>query len=173
MASQKVMECSKALVQKEWTVAFVESATAGKMSYEFSTVPDSGKILIGGMVCYDARMKEDVLDIPHALIEEFTPESAEVTRAMANNFSKMAPADVCVAVTGLTAPGGSESSEKPVGTIFLHLILPDGQIARRFEFKGSPQKIVDQAIDAAAVLILNVINQPEKKSSDLTRDLKN
>lgn len=59
MASEKVLECSKLLVEKNWKVSFVESASAGKMSYEFSTVPDSGKILIGGLVSYDARMKEE------------------------------------------------------------------------------------------------------------------
>jgi len=157
MASQPVIACSKALVEKQWSITFVESASAGKMSYEFSTVPDSGKILIGGMVCYNACMKEDALDIPHGLIETFTAESAEVTKAMANNFCKFAEADVCVALTGLTTAGGSETPEKPVGTIFIHIILPGKQIPLRFEFKGSPEEIVNQAIDKAASVILNEI----------------
>jgi nicotinamide-nucleotide amidase len=157
MASQQVIDCVKGLIEKKWTIVFVESASAGKMSYEFSTVPDSGKILIGGMVCYNACMKEDVLDIPHGMIETFTPESAEVTKAMANNFCKYAEADVCVALTGLTTPGGSESAEKPVGTIFIHIVLRDKQIAKRFEFKGSPEDIVNQAIDETASIILNEI----------------
>jgi nicotinamide-nucleotide amidase len=150
MASQKVLDCSKALVAKKWTIAFVESASAGKMSYEFSTVPDSGKILIGGLVCYDASMKEEILAIPHKLIETFTPESAEVTQAMAKSFYKYTQAEVCVALTGLTTAGGSETSEKPVGTIFIHIIFPKNHISRRFEFEGSPEEIVDQAIEAVA-----------------------
>jgi nicotinamide-nucleotide amidase len=157
MASQHVLECGKALAEKKWTITFVESASAGKMSYEFSTVPESGEILIGGMVCYNACMKEEVLEIPHGLIETFTAESAEVTKAMANNFCKFAEADVCVALTGLTTPGGSETPEKPVGTIFIHIVFPDKQIPKRFEFKGSPEEIVDQAIDEAALAILNEI----------------
>lgn len=157
MASQQVLDCSKALVAKKMTIAFVESASAGKMSYEFSTVPDSGKILIGGIVCYNACMKESVLDIPHGLIEIFTPESAEVTQAMAVNFCKFAEADVCVALTGLTTPGGSETPEKPVGTIFIHIIMPGKHISKRFEFKGSPEDIVDQAINETASVILNEI----------------
>jgi nicotinamide-nucleotide amidase len=155
MTSQNVLNCGKALAEKGWTITFVESASAGKMSYEFSTVPESGKILIGGMVCYNVCMKEETLDIPHSLIEDFTPESAEVTKAMANNFCKFAEADVCVALTGLTTPGGSETPEKPVGTIFIHIIFPDKQIPKRFEFKGSPEEIVNQAIDQTALAILN------------------
>lgn len=154
MASQKVLECSKALASKNWKITFVESATAGKMSYEFSTAPESGKILIGGLVCYDACMKEEMLAIPHGLIETFTPESAEVTQAMAKSFSKYTKADICVAITGLTTPGGSETPEKPVGTIFVHIIFPNNHISRRYQFDGSPSQIVDQAIDAVAEEII-------------------
>lgn len=159
MRTQNVIECSKALVKKHWTITFVESASAGKLSYEFSTVPDSGKILIGGMVCYNVCMKEEILRIPKELIEEFTPESAEVTKAMANSFCKLAESDICVALTGLTTPGGSETTEKPVGTIFVHIIFPNRQIASRFVFEGSPEEIVDQAIDETARLITQEINQ--------------
>lgn len=158
MASSKVIECSKALKRKNWTIAFVESASAGKMSYEFSTVPDSGDILIGGIVCYNACMKKDILDIPEELIENFTPESAEVTKALALSFSKYGAADVCVALTGLTTPGGSETTEKPVGTIFVHMVFPHKQLARRFEFKGSPDEILASAIEETAKLILEASN---------------
>lgn len=157
MPSNKVSACCEALIEKQWTITFVESASAGKMSYEFSTVRESGKILIGGMVCYNSCMKEEVLGIPHELIETYTAESAEVTKAMANNFCKFTGADVCVALTGLTTPGGSETPQKPVGTIFVHIILPEKQIARRFYFTGEPEEILDQAIDETASLLLTEI----------------
>ena len=159
MNTQKVIECSEALIKKHWTITFVESASAGKMSYEFSRVPNSGKILIGGMVCYNAFMKEELLRIPKDLIEKFTPESAEVTKAMANSFCKLAESDICVAITGLTSPRGSETPEKPVGTIFVHIIFPNKQLASRFVFEGSPEEIVDQAIEEIAGLIIQEINQ--------------
>ena len=38
MASEKVIACCEALIKKNWTISFVESASAGKLSYEFSTV---------------------------------------------------------------------------------------------------------------------------------------
>lgn len=154
MPSEQVTACCKALIEKHWTIAFVESASAGKMSYEFSTVPDSGEILIGGMVCYHSCMKEDALGIPHELIEKFTAESAEVTEAMANNFCQATISDVCIALTDLTTPGGSETPEKPVGTIFIHMILFGKQFARRFQFNGEPHEILNQAIDATADLLL-------------------
>jgi len=154
MASKKVTTCCKALIEKKWTITFVESASAGKLNYEFSTVFDSGKILIGGMVCYHPSMKEDLLHIPPGTIKEYTAESAIVTKLMAENFHLHVKSDVCVALTGLTTPGGSESPSKPVGTIFIHIVFPDKEVAKRFEFKGSAEEIIHQAIDAVANLIL-------------------
>lgn len=158
MASSEVIACTQALVEKKWTIAFIESASAGKMCYEFSTVPGSGKVLMGGVVCYDVCFKENILEIPHGLIEVFTPESAEVTKAMAINFCKFSVADVCVALTGLTTSGGSETPEKPVGTIFIHIIFPHTTLSQRILLDGSPQEIVEKAINTVATLILNEIN---------------
>lgn len=89
MASQLVLECSEALARKHWKITFAESVTAGRMSYEFSTTPQSGKVLLGGIVCYDASVKEGLLHVPHGLIKEFTPESAEVTKEIAIGFYPM------------------------------------------------------------------------------------
>ena len=157
MASEKVIACCQALIEKKLTITFVESASAGKMSYEFSTVINSGQILIGGMVCYHTSMKENLLHIPKETIEKYSAESAEVTQLMAQNFHHQINSNICVALTGLTTPGGSESKEKPVGTIFIHIIFADKEIAERFEFKGDPESIINQAIDAVCDLILEEI----------------
>ncbi|RED22562.1 competence/damage-inducible protein cinA [Flavobacterium cutihirudinis] len=158
MASDKVTACCQALIEKNLTVTFVESASAGKMCYEFSTVLNSGWVLIGGMVCYHVSMKEDLLQIPWGTIEKYSAESAPVTELMAQNFHRYMQSDICVALTGLTTPGGSESSSKPVGTIFVHIVFPEKkQVAKRYEFNGNAESIVDQAIDAVAALILKEI----------------
>jgi nicotinamide-nucleotide amidase len=154
MPSAKVTECCHALIEKEWTIAFVESATAGRMCSEFALVPDSGKIFLGGIVCYDVSLKENLLDVPSGLIEEHTPESAEVTEALAKNFCKFSGSDICVALTGLLSPGGSETEEKPVGTIFIHIIYPHMASAHRIVFDGSPEEIMIQAIDEVAKVLL-------------------
>lgn len=63
-----------------------------------------------------------------------------------------------MAITGLTTPGGSENRAKPVGTIFFHIITPTAKIIHRQVFKGDAEKIVLQAIDKTAQLILNSFN---------------
>lgn len=154
MPSTIVIQCSRALADRQLTVAFVESATAGRLSAEFSMCPDSGTILKGGLVCYDASLKQSILHVPKDMLDHFTPESAEVTRELAERLQTFIPADLHIAVTGLTCPGGSETPEKPVGTMFVHLCTRGKSVAIRDVFSGTPEEVVLQCIDRIAGLIL-------------------
>ncbi|UUF13039.1 MULTISPECIES: CinA family protein [Flavobacterium] len=162
MTSEIIIKCSEAIAAKGWNIAFAESASAGKLSFEFSLSPVSGQILRGGIVCYEVFVKEEIMLVPHDLIETYTPESAEVTSALAERAAVIFNSDITVALTGLTTPGGSENEEKPVGTIFLSIITPMGTINHREVFTGSPQEILQQAADKTASLIFEKIksNKP-------------
>ena len=78
---EKLHLVGRLLIENKLTVAFAASATAGRITSEFSLIDDAGKFLKGGIACYDAAIKESLLDVPHELIDRFTPESMEVTRA--------------------------------------------------------------------------------------------
>jgi nicotinamide-nucleotide amidase len=162
MANELVLESSRLLAAKKLTLAFAESATAGRLSYEFSLTPASGDILKGGLVCYDACIKEDILGIQHELIEKYTPESAEVTKELAQRLHKVIPsADIFVAVTGLTTSGGSETPEKPVGTMFIHALIKGHDYAIREVFSGNAQEIVAATVDRVARLIIDTLGNHE------------
>ena len=159
MASENIILCSKRIADKKLTIAFAESATAGWLASEFSLTPYSGNILLGGIVCYDACVKEELFDISKSIIEKYTPESAQVTRLLAERLNKYFKSDIAVGITGLTAPGGSETPEKPVGTIFIHIVMPGGKYcAHREVFKGDTKEIIGQAIDCT-VRLLNELTE--------------
>ncbi|MCO6149652.1 CinA family protein [Flavobacterium sp. NRK1] len=158
MSRAKVHTCAKAIADSGLKIAFVESATAGRMCSEFSLVPESGKILQGGISCYEVFIKENIIKVPHYLIETFTPESAEVTAALAQNARLIFKCDIIVAVTGLTTKGGSESPEKPVGTMFIYILHPTGFISHREIFTGNQESIVLQTIDRASELITRLLD---------------
>lgn len=126
---------------------------------EFALTPKSGDILLGGISCYQVFIKENILRVPHKLIEEFTPESAEVTKSLAEHSAKLFKSDITVAVTGLTTPGGSETHEKPVGTMFIYIIVPRAFITHVEVFTGGPEEIVMKTIDKAAFLILQELQK--------------
>jgi nicotinamide-nucleotide amidase len=157
MAENKISKCSKLIAGKGLTIAFAESATAGWLCSEFALTEESGEILKGGLVCYDAGLKVSLLKVPQGLIDQFTPESMEVTRAMAYGLRDLIASDIQVTVTGLTTPGGSESPEKPVGTMFVFALLRDREASFRKVFTGSCEEIIHQTVEAAAELLAGLL----------------
>jgi nicotinamide-nucleotide amidase len=154
MPSRQVEDCCNFLMEKELSIAFAESATVGQFSAEFGLTDVAGKILKGGIVCYDASVKEQLLDVDGKLLEAYTPESAEVTKAAAHGLRKLLPADIHIAITGLTCPGGSESPDKPVGTMFIHCISDIVEFADRTVFTGNKAEIILQCIDRTCDLLV-------------------
>ena len=152
-----VARCCKNIADKKLSIAFAESATAGKMAYEFSLTAYSGDILKGGLVCYDACVKEEILGISKELIDKFTPESVEVTREMCLQIKKKMKADITVAITGLTTPGGSESEDKPVGTIFYSIAFASIVTNQRILLAGAPEEIINSSIAHICNTLINIL----------------
>ena len=154
MALKLILKCSKALSDRKLTIAFAESATSGRLCAEFSLTPESGNVLKGGIVCYNASVKEEILKVPVPLILKHTPESPEVTEKMAIGLKKLMKSDIHIAITGLTTSGGSETPEKPVGTMFIHFLMDNKSIALRMQFKGRANEIIRKTVNSVAQLIL-------------------
>lgn len=137
----------KKLKDKNLTIAFAESATAGRLCADLSLVENAGNFLKGGIICYDACIKESLLNVNHEIIKRYTPESMEVTKAIAIGLSKLIPADIHIGVTGLTCPGGSETKDKPVGTMFIYACKNGKHVfSERILFEGDELKIVSLSI---------------------------
>ncbi|MDO7243635.1 CinA family protein [Acinetobacter pittii] len=138
--------CCKLLAQEKIKIAFFESASAGYLAYRFSLSPYSGDILIGSLVSYDLRVKENTLHISPELIEKYTPESMQVTVEMIKKGKELINADLYIACTGLLKKGGSETQEKPVGTFFYSIYYKDNFYNFRRIFKGPPSLKVIQLL---------------------------
>ena len=66
-------ECCDLLEQKKLKVAFVESASSGYLSSQFSLYKECGaQILLVGLVCYDANLKMSILGVPQDLIDKYS-----------------------------------------------------------------------------------------------------
>jgi nicotinamide-nucleotide amidase len=153
MAENKISICSKLMAEQGLTIAFAESATAGWLCSEFALTEELGKVLKGGIACYDADLKVKLLGVAQELIDTYTPESMEVTREMAYRLSEIISSDIQVTVTGLTTPGGSETPQKPVGTMFVFALIRGREASFRKVFSGSCEDVIHQTIEAAADLL--------------------
>lgn len=159
MAESKIIVCSKLIAQRGLTIAFAESATAGWLCSEFALTEESGKVLKGGIACYDASLKVSLLGVPQELIDKYTPESMEVTREMAYRLKTIIDSDIQVTVTGLTTPGGSETPEKPVGTMFVFALIRGREASFRQVFSGSCEEVIHQTIEATAELLIAALSK--------------
>lgn len=150
-----ISKCSQLLIGRGLTIAFAESATAGRICADFALMEHAGMFLKGGLICYDAVVKETLLGIKPVIVERYTAESAVVTCEMTEGLIKLISADIHVSCTGLTCPGGSETEEKPVGTVFLHATLNSKFLfADKSVFDGSPENIVNLTVEKVASLLL-------------------
>ncbi|HTF81942.1 MAG TPA: CinA family protein [Cytophagales bacterium] len=135
----------EAMQSHNLTLALAESMTCGLAAAKLSSCKGVSDVLVGSMVCYTPDFKHKVLQVQQCTIDTHTCESMEVTEELARNLIKLVPADVHVAITGLASPGGSETKEKPVGTVFVCIAHQDKVHKIRKVFQGSPLEVKQQA----------------------------
>ena len=158
MPSKSVIACCHSLLAQNLTIAFAESASTGKLVYDFTSVPDCGKVILGSIVCYDRSVKENLLGVPAEAINTFTAESPEVTQLLADGVKKLIPADVIVAVTGLASDADCTDEDKTVGTMFIHGYVRDRAWKTKLQFDGNPDEIISQTVDAIGTILLDELN---------------
>jgi nicotinamide-nucleotide amidase len=117
----------KLFLQHKLTLALAESCTCGLAAAQLAPAEGVSDVLLGSVVTYHAQAKQKLLGVNRATLDLYSAESQQTTNEMALGLHKHLPqADVCVAVTGLCGPGASATPEKPVGTVFVTILL-DGQ----------------------------------------------
>ena len=153
-------KCCDLLELKNLKIAFIESASSGYLSSQFSICKNSGaEILLGGLVSYDPSIKMDLLNINAELIEKYTAESAEVTEAMAIHGKKLfSQADIIVACTGLLKQGGSATKIKPEGTFFISILYLNKIYNFHYFIDGTPLHRLSVLTQYIATEIIKLID---------------
>lgn len=122
------------------TLALAESCTGGMIAQRITNVPGSSAYFKEGLVTYSNDAKERLLGVPPAILNARGAVSAECAEAMATGVRSAAGSDLGLAVTGIAGPEGG-SPEKPVGTVFISIAMPDGCRTERFLFGRSRDEI--------------------------------
>lgn len=147
----------KLLQEHRLTLALAESMTCGLAAHQLSSVKGTSDVLKGAIVCYSPEVKHELLEVPRQVIEKWTCESQQVTNELAERLSSLIEADVCAAITGLAAPGGSETKTKPVGTVFYAVYFRQKLYKHKARFYGSPLEIKTKACKVLFEFILKIV----------------
>ncbi|UOR05808.1 CinA family protein [Hymenobacter aerilatus] len=127
----------KLCLQHKLQLALAESCTCGLVAAQLAPVQGISEVLLGSVVTYHAEAKQKLLGVKKNTLTTYSAESQQTTNEMAQGLHRQLPAEVCVAVTGLCGPGASESPDKPVGTVFVTILLEGRAHEYREEFPGS------------------------------------
>ena len=113
------------LRQRGQTLAVAESCTGGGVGAALTAVSGSSDVLLGGVIAYANRIKQELLAVPAELLEREGAVSAPVVEAMAQGARQQLSSDWAIAVSGIAGPGGG-SAAKPVGLVHLAVAGPEG-----------------------------------------------
>ena len=138
----------KLFLQYKLTLALAESCTCGLVAAQLAPAEGISDVLLGSVVTYHALAKQKLLGVNAETIGLYSAESQQTTNEMAMGLHRHLPeADVCVAVTGLCGPGPSATPDKPVGTVFVTVLLDNHAHEYRVQLKGDANSMRQQAAD--------------------------
>jgi competence/damage-inducible protein CinA-like protein len=134
------------------TVATAESCTGGLLAARLTERPGSSAWVLGGVTAYANSAKEQLLDVPPAVLAEQGAVSPEVAAALADGARARFGADIGVGITGVAGPGGG-TPDKPVGTVHLCVAGPDGRELRALRLLGSRTAVRERSVTMAMHLL--------------------
>jgi nicotinamide-nucleotide amidase len=135
------------------TIGVAESCTGGLLGGRLTDTPGSSDVFMGGVVCYDDRLKRTLLDVPPETLASHGAVSEEVARAMAVGAVRRLDVDLSLSVTGVAGPGGG-SETKPVGTVWFGCALGSETEAVKHLLVGTRGEIRTRAVQAALFILL-------------------
>lgn len=130
----------KLLKTKKLTVAVAESCTGGMLGEMITRIPGSSKYFQGGVISYNAKVKEDLLKVPPEVIRKYGEVSKQVAKLMAEEVRKCCHSDIGISITGIAGPGRA-TEKKKVGLVYMALADDKKTITQKHQLFGSRQLI--------------------------------
>lgn len=128
-----------------------ESCTGGMISHLITTVPGSSDYYLGSVTSYDPRIKEQLLGVNPATIENEGIVSSAVAASMARGVRALTGSTYSVATTGWADSYGDE--HEPAGTCWAAVDGPAGTKTVRLSHHESRKS----NIKAFAALALEIL----------------
>ena len=145
-------QVAELLKKENLTVAVAESITGGLISSKLTSQSGSSDFFIGGVVCYNNRIKVLNLGVSAQLIAKESPVSANVAITLAEGIKKRFRTNIGIAATGVAGPGGV-NPPKPLGLTYIALSSDQGTEWRELSLKGGRNEIREKAAQAALGLL--------------------
>lgn len=130
------------------TIATAESCTGGKIAQMITSVVGASAYFKGSIVCYDTKVKTEVLGISETLIKEHSVVSVAVANEMALAVQRLMKTNYAIATTGNAGPSKGESDAE-IGTVCIAIATPNGVFSEKFDFGQPREKVINRAVNKA------------------------
>lgn len=143
----------EALIARGWRIATAESCTGGLVAKRLTDIAGSSRYMERGFVTYSNESKTALLGVDAGTLAAHGAVSAAVAEEMARGARERSGAEVGVAITGIAGPDGG-SEEKPVGTVFVALASPLGEVVRLLPRMAGSRAVVRERSSQSALDIV-------------------
>lgn len=146
----------KLLLKRNATVATAESCTGGYIAHLITSVAGSSEYFKGSIVSYANAVKEQILGVPHQVLDSVGAVSEETVRQMVTGALAALDTEYAVATSGIMGPGGG-TPEKPVGTVWIAAGNKKRIITECFHLRYDRSRNIEMAATFALNMLRKVI----------------
>lgn len=147
----------RAFTERGKTLGTAESLTGGMIAASVAGVSGASAVLMGGIVSYDPRVKNELLGVAQSVIDTVGVVSEPCARQMAEGARRALKVDVAVSATGIAGPTGG-TAQTPVGTVFIGVCGPAGIRVDECHFTGDRQSVREQSAAHALTMALEALD---------------
>jgi nicotinamide-nucleotide amidase len=140
------------LGERGWRLAVAESCTGGLLGGRITSLAGSSRWFDGGAIVYANEAKTREAGVAPELLAAHGAVSEEVARALARGIAARFGTACGLAVTGIAGPDGGTPG-KPVGTVHLAAVTPDGELHRKLHLRGNRAQVRERSVTFALELL--------------------
>lgn len=153
--------CHNKLIEANKTLSVAESCSGGLIQNKFTDNPGSSEYFLGGVVSYSNYAKKKFLDVRQKTLDKHGAVSPETVKEMLEGVKEIFNSDISLAISGIAGPSGG-TKEKPVGLVYMGVLLNDEMEIEKCHFNGNRLQIKQQSAVAAFFLLLKHLRKLHK-----------
>ncbi len=133
----------EALVARGEKVAVSETTAGGLISARMLSVPGASRWFDGGVVPYSGAHRWEQLGVDREIAREHGAVSEPWVRATAEGLARAMGTAWAVAESGIAGPQGSRRSPKPVGSVVIAVVGPNGTVSEEVVLPGTRVQVME------------------------------
>ena len=148
-ASGKLKKIQELCLSKNIMISTAESCTGGYLSKLLTDISGSSKFYVGSVIAYSNSVKNDLLNVPNDILENYGAVSKEVSLLMAEGIFKSIKSEIAISTTGVMELDGSTISKEP--QVFITIKSEKTHVSSHFylhdERDSNRKKTVNHVLD--------------------------